>query len=163
MPMNYVQLQSGLSLPAFIEKFGTETQCELALEAARRLDDFCCPGCCKEAGHSEFRVGARKMFPVQGLSDPNFNNRRYLVSENSFTAYHMVPGHLPDQPGQNQHLVTRPEAPVGGQLSYCLIDRTQTHASDGRTRSSVYPERQCSGGRCLSWRRTNRRQGWTLF
>lgn len=35
MAMNSVQFLSGLSLPAFIEQFGTETQCELALEAAR--------------------------------------------------------------------------------------------------------------------------------
>jgi transposase-like protein len=62
MPMNRVQFQSGLSLPAFIEQFGTETQCELALEAARWPDGFRCPECGKEAGHSEFRVGARKMF-----------------------------------------------------------------------------------------------------
>jgi hypothetical protein len=59
--MNRVQFQSGLSLPAFLDQFGTETQCENALEAARWPDGFRCPRC-GEAGHSEFRVGARKMF-----------------------------------------------------------------------------------------------------
>lgn len=61
MPMNRIQFQPGLSLPDFIEQFGTETQCEQALEAARWPDGFRCPGC-GEAAHSEFRVGARKMF-----------------------------------------------------------------------------------------------------
>jgi hypothetical protein len=59
--MNRVQFQPGLSLPAFLEQFGTETQCENELEAVRWPDGFRCPRC-GEAGHSEFRVGARKMF-----------------------------------------------------------------------------------------------------
>lgn len=35
MPMNRIQFQPGLSLPAFLQQFGTETPCETALESAR--------------------------------------------------------------------------------------------------------------------------------
>ncbi|MFZ1640565.1 MAG: transposase, partial [Candidatus Contendobacter sp.] len=45
MPMNRIQFQPGLSLPAFLEQFGTETQCEAALERARWPDGFRCPRC----------------------------------------------------------------------------------------------------------------------
>lgn len=32
MKMNRIQFQPGLSLPAFLRQFGTEVQCESALE-----------------------------------------------------------------------------------------------------------------------------------
>jgi len=35
MPMNRIQFQPGLSLSTFLEQFGTEAQCETALEHAR--------------------------------------------------------------------------------------------------------------------------------
>lgn len=35
MPMNRIQFQPGLSLPALLARFGTEAQCEAALERAR--------------------------------------------------------------------------------------------------------------------------------
>jgi transposase-like protein len=61
MKMNRVQFQPGLSLPAFLEQFGTELQCESALEQARWPDGFRCPHC-GGTGHSVFRVGKRKTF-----------------------------------------------------------------------------------------------------
>lgn len=45
MRMNRIQFQKGLSLPAFLEQFGTEAQCEAALEKARWPDGFRCPRC----------------------------------------------------------------------------------------------------------------------
>lgn len=45
MAMNRVQFQSGLSLPAFLERFGTEAQCEDAVSRLRWPDGFCCPRC----------------------------------------------------------------------------------------------------------------------
>ena len=35
MCKNKVQFQKGLSLPNFMDKFGTEAQCQAALEAAK--------------------------------------------------------------------------------------------------------------------------------
>jgi hypothetical protein len=48
MPMNSIQFQPGLSMPEFIQLYGTETQCEAALIQARWPTGFCCPAC----GHS---------------------------------------------------------------------------------------------------------------
>ena len=43
MAMNRVQFEKGLSLPEFIQRFGTEGQCAAALETARWPDGFHCP------------------------------------------------------------------------------------------------------------------------
>lgn len=61
MPMNRIQFQAGLSLPAFQAQFGTEAQCEAALERARWPEGFRCPRC-GEARHSVFHVGRRQTF-----------------------------------------------------------------------------------------------------
>lgn len=45
MPMNRIQFQPGLSLPEFMEQFGTDEQCYAALEKARWPAGFCCPSC----------------------------------------------------------------------------------------------------------------------
>ena len=45
MSMNRIQFQKGLSLPAFLAQFGTEVQCEEALEKARWPNGFRCPRC----------------------------------------------------------------------------------------------------------------------
>ncbi|UKE65853.1 IS1595 family transposase [Xanthomonas graminis] len=45
MAMNRVQFQAGLSLPGFLARYGSEVQCEQALEAARWPDGFTCPRC----------------------------------------------------------------------------------------------------------------------
>lgn len=53
MAMNRVQFQSGLSLPAFLRRYGSERQCEQALEAARWPEGFVCPHCAGTR-HSKF-------------------------------------------------------------------------------------------------------------
>lgn len=45
MAMNRVQFQRGLSLPQFLEQFGTEEQCQDALLKARWPQGFACPAC----------------------------------------------------------------------------------------------------------------------
>jgi hypothetical protein len=59
--MNRIQFQHGLSLPAFLELFGTEAQCEAALEKERWPEGFRCPRC-GEADHCVLRTRARKTF-----------------------------------------------------------------------------------------------------
>jgi transposase-like protein len=61
MAMNRVQFQPGLSMPDFLRQFGTEEQCEAALEGLRWPQGFRCPHC-GENQHYELRVGARKIF-----------------------------------------------------------------------------------------------------
>ncbi len=45
MPMNRVQFQSGLSLPEFIQRYGTEAQCEAVLVQFRWPTGFSCAAC----------------------------------------------------------------------------------------------------------------------
>jgi ribosomal protein L37AE/L43A len=45
MAMNRVQFQRGLSMVEFMQRYGTERQCEQALEAARWPQGFHCPEC----------------------------------------------------------------------------------------------------------------------
>ena len=59
MPQNKIQFQPGMSLSELIERFGTETQCETALERARWPSGFVCPEC-GETAHSTFLTDGRK-------------------------------------------------------------------------------------------------------
>ena len=61
MAMNRVQFQKGLSLPEFLQRFGTEDQCATALESARWPDGFHCPQC-GGTPHSVLKSGSRKTF-----------------------------------------------------------------------------------------------------
>jgi transposase-like protein len=61
MSINRIQFQTGMSMPEFLKQFGTEAQCEAALEQSRWPRGFVCP-CCSETGCSVFIVGAHKMF-----------------------------------------------------------------------------------------------------
>jgi hypothetical protein len=61
MAMKRIQFQSGLSLPDFLKDFGSEAQCEQALEAARWPEGFRCRRC-GEAAHYVVRDGVRKVF-----------------------------------------------------------------------------------------------------
>ena len=45
MPMNRILFQPGMSLSQFLELYGTEEQCEAALEQTRWPDGFRCPRC----------------------------------------------------------------------------------------------------------------------
>jgi len=62
--MNRIQFQPGLSLPTFLEQFGTETQCEAALERARWPDGFRCPRC-GQADHYVLHKSGRKTLQCQ--------------------------------------------------------------------------------------------------
>jgi hypothetical protein len=61
MAMNRIQFQPGLSMPEFLKDYGTETQCEQALEALRWPEGFRCPRCAG-AAHYVVRDGVRKVF-----------------------------------------------------------------------------------------------------
>jgi hypothetical protein len=59
MAMNRIQFQSGMSLFELFRRFGSEAQCEAALERARWPQGFRCPRC-GGAAHCVLRVRARK-------------------------------------------------------------------------------------------------------
>jgi hypothetical protein len=61
MAMNRIQFQHGMSLFEHFQHFGTEAQCEAALERTRWPDGFRCPNC-GAAAHCVLRGGTRKTF-----------------------------------------------------------------------------------------------------
>lgn len=61
MAMKRIQFQPGLSLPTFIEQFGTEAPCAAALERARWPPGFRCPGG-GQAGHYRLQGGTHNTF-----------------------------------------------------------------------------------------------------
>jgi len=56
MKMNRIQFQPGLSMPEFFERYGSEAQCQAALQAARWPAGFACPNC-GGAARSHFTRG----------------------------------------------------------------------------------------------------------
>jgi hypothetical protein len=56
MPMNRVQFQPGLSMFEFLQRYGTEEQCEAALFEARWPNGFSCPRCAGSTAYA-FRRG----------------------------------------------------------------------------------------------------------
>ena len=66
MPMNRVQFQKGLSLPEFMERYGTEEQCERALIAARWPSGFVCPECGGMLARTTFRREGRLYWQCGG-------------------------------------------------------------------------------------------------
>ena len=61
MAMNRIQFQPGLSMPEFLKDYGTQAQCEQALEAIRWPQGFHCPRCSHEA-HYVLRGSTHKVF-----------------------------------------------------------------------------------------------------
>ena len=59
MPQNPIQFQPGMSLNEFIERYGTEAQCEAALLRARWPAGFVCPDCGARE-HSTFGADGRQ-------------------------------------------------------------------------------------------------------
>ena len=66
MAMNRVQFQQGLSLPRFMELYGTEQQCEQAVIAARWPSGFACPACGLMEARSTFRRQGRLYWQCAG-------------------------------------------------------------------------------------------------
>ena len=61
MPQNRIQFQRGMPLDEFMDLYGTEQQCEDALEKARWDDGFSCPKC-SGSRHSFFYRDGHKMW-----------------------------------------------------------------------------------------------------
>jgi len=61
MLINRIQFQPGLSMPEFFGRYGSEPQCEAALESARWPEGFRCPRC-GTSTHCGLRGANRKMF-----------------------------------------------------------------------------------------------------
>ena len=66
MPMNRVQFQKGLSLPEFMDRYGSEEQCEQAMIAARWPSGFVCPQCGVMQARTTFRRLGRLYWQCAG-------------------------------------------------------------------------------------------------
>lgn len=84
MAMNRIQFQPGLSLPEFLKQFGTEAQCEAALEQSRWPQGFRCPRC-GQAGHCVIRARVRKTFQCQEC-----RKQTSLIAGTLFQATHLA-------------------------------------------------------------------------
>ena len=84
MAMNRIQFQPGLSLPAFLEQFGTEAQCETALEKTRWPEGFRCPRC-NQSNHCVLHVGVHKTFQCQ-----NCRLQTSLIAGTLFQGTHLA-------------------------------------------------------------------------
>src|SRR5437868_7667473 len=58
MAMTRVQFQRGLSMAKFLDRYGSEDQCEAAVIASRWPQGFVCPGC-SSGENSSFRREGR--------------------------------------------------------------------------------------------------------
>ena len=70
MPMNRVQFQKGLSMPEFMDRYGTEEQCEQAVAAARWPGGFVCPACGMMQSRTSFRRDGRLSWQCAGSIAP---------------------------------------------------------------------------------------------
>lgn len=61
MAYNPIQFQQGMSLPEFLQCFGTEAVCAEAVRRARWPDGFVCPRC-KGSAHCVIVSGSRRLF-----------------------------------------------------------------------------------------------------
>ncbi len=59
MPKNKIQFQKGLSLPRFLNSYGTEKQCEKALYSMRWPQGLVCPDC---GGSHHYELKTRKLY-----------------------------------------------------------------------------------------------------
>jgi transposase-like protein len=98
MPQNPIQFQNGMSLNELSERYGTEAQCEQALERARWPGGFVCPACGGRE-HSRFVADGRRywqcstcrsqstvcsgtLFHASKLSLTSWFQAIYLVTQN---------------------------------------------------------------------------------
>ena len=61
MAYNPIQFQQGMSLPEFLQSFGTEAGCAEAVRRARWPDGFVCPRC-NSGGHCVVLSGSRRLY-----------------------------------------------------------------------------------------------------
>jgi transposase-like protein len=85
MAMNCIQFQAGLSLPSFLEQYyGTEAQCEAALELAHWHQGFRCPAC-SEADHYLLNGKTHKSFQCKGC-----RRQTSLIAGTLFQSTHLA-------------------------------------------------------------------------
>ncbi len=94
MSMNNIQFQPGLSMPEFIQQYGTETQCEEALVRTRWPKGFCCPKC-EHTDHCVLHSKKRLTFQCNTCHhQASLPDCQYIVSGDELTFDSLVSGDL---------------------------------------------------------------------
>jgi hypothetical protein len=130
MSMNRVQFQPGLSMPALVKQFGTEAQCEAALEQAGWPQGFRCPRG-GHAAHGVLGAKTRKTFQCNAcrqqtslIAGTLFPGTKLALTV-WFLAIYLV---SQAKTGLSALALKRP---VGGQLPHRLADSAQVDAGYG--------------------------------
>ena len=155
MRKNKVQFQKSLSLPDFMGKFGTEAQCEAALETAKWPDSFSCAYC----GHNSFSRLTR------GRAKRQCNKCKHQTSLMSGTIFHdtklpltkwFLGMHLMTQSknGISQMELAR-QLGIGinaAALMYHKLAQVMLERDEDKPLSGDYRDGRCLLGRQIIWR-----------
>jgi len=124
MPQDKIQFQPGMSLSALGERFGTEAQCEAALQRARWPARFVCPEC-GESAHWTFTADERKYWQCAHCRAQLTVRSGTLVSCLHAAADQVVTGDLPGHAEQEQALRALAQAASGRVLPHRLAGLAQ--------------------------------------
>ena len=133
MAMNRVQFQRGLSMTEFMDQYGTDAQCEAALVTMRWPSGFACPVCGGPASCS-FRARGAAVRAVRLVPPPMQHHQRHDLRVNQVSVDALVPGHAPADPGQEQRLGPRAQAPSGRVVPHSLAGQAQADGGDAAAR-----------------------------
>jgi hypothetical protein len=158
MTMNRVQFQPGLSMPEFLERYGTEAKCQAALQAARWPDGFACPDC-GAPGAYPLRPRRSALLAVPRLPAPVQPDQRHHLRLQQAAPVALVPGHAAPHPIQEQRLGARAHAPARRELPHRLARQAQDHGGDAPSRGAPGARWSCGDRRRLPGWRALGRQG----
>ena len=138
MAFNRIQFQRGISLPEFMNSFGTEEQCAVAVNASRWPNGFRCP-CCECAQHWVVGHGTHKLFQCQAcrhqapLTSGSIFERIKLPLRIWFLALYFI-----SQAKTGLAALALPQAPLWRELPHCMGVAPQDQSGHGRTRGHAH-------------------------
>ncbi len=144
MAMNRIQFQPGLSMPAFLKRYGTVVSVRGGL-GARALADRVSLSALR---WGRLQQGARtnpSAFSVPSLSASDLADRGHRDAAQQTGPERLVSRDLPCQPGQDRAVCAHADATPWGELSHGLADPPQVDACDGPTQGALCPRRPGTG------------------
>nr|WP_237651234.1 transposase [Xanthomonas translucens] len=132
MTLNRIQFQKGLSIPAFLSRYGSEAQCVEALVQARWPDGFVCPQC----GHSHasrFERGRQHLWQCARCRVQTSLTAGTPMADTKLPLRVWLAGHLSGEPSQERSCCAGTGSATGRVLSHCMADQAQSDGGDGRS------------------------------
>lgn len=127
MAMNRVQFQAGLSLPAFLKRYGNEQQCEHALEISRWPQGVVCPHCAATA-HSRFQRRGTPYWQCTACYRQTSLRSGTVNGQQQAAATHLAAWHVPAGPEQDQPVGAGVDATPGSELPDSVANEAQADA-----------------------------------